>query len=130
MPYAKVIGSLMYAALQTQPDIAFAVQHLSQYTSNPAQEHWTAVKRVLRYLKGTRDGGIVYKRAETAPRIKIYADADFANRADTKYISGYACVMNSACLTWSSKKQSMVALSTTKAEYITLTHAAKQLTWI
>ena len=79
MPYAKAIGSLMYAALQTWLDIAFAVQHLSQYTSNPAQEHWTAVKRVLRYLKGTCDEGIVYKRAETAPRIKIYADADFAN---------------------------------------------------
>jgi hypothetical protein len=61
MPYAKAIGSLMYAALQTRPDIAFAVQHLSQYTSNPAQEHWTAVKRVLRYLKGTRDEGIIYK---------------------------------------------------------------------
>ena len=61
MPYAKAIGSLMYAALQTWLDIAFAVQHLSQYTSNPAQEHWTAVKRVLRYLKGTCDEGIVYK---------------------------------------------------------------------
>ena len=60
MPYAKGIGSLMYVALQTRPDIAFAVQHLSQYTSNPAQKHWTAVKRVLCYLKGTRDKGIVY----------------------------------------------------------------------
>ena len=65
-----------------------------------------------------------------APWIEIYADADFANRADAKSISGYACVMNGACLAWSSKKQSMVALSTTEAEYITLTHAAKQLTWI
>ena len=120
----------MYAALQTRPDIAFAVQHLSQYTSNPAQEHWTVVKRVLRYLKGTHDEGIVYKRAETAPRIEIYADADFANRADAKSISGYACVMNGACLAWSSKKQSTVALSTTEAEYIALTHVAKQLTWI
>ena len=109
MPYAKAIGSLMYAALQTRPDIAFAVQHLSQYTSNPAQEHWTAVKRVLRYLKGTRDEGIVYKRAEMAPRIEIYADADFANRADAKSISGYTCIMNGACLAWSSKKQSTVA---------------------
>ena len=102
----------MYAALQTRPDIAFAVQHLSQYTSNPAQEHWTVVKQVLRYLKGTRNEGIVYKQAETAPWIEIYADADFANRADAKSISGYACVMNGACLAWSSKKQSMVALST------------------
>ena len=60
MPYAKAIRSLMYVAIQTRPDISFAVQHLSQYTTNPTQEHWTAVKHVLQYLKGTRDEGIVY----------------------------------------------------------------------
>ena len=60
MPYAKAIGSLMYAAIQTRPDISFAVQHLSQYTTSPTQEHWTTVKCVLWYLKGTRDEGIVY----------------------------------------------------------------------
>ena len=60
IPYAKAIGSLMYVAIQTRPDISFVVQHLSQYTTNPTQEHWTAVKRVLRYLKGTRDEGIIY----------------------------------------------------------------------
>ena len=60
MPYTKAIGSLMYAAIQTQLDISFAVQHLSQYTTNLTQDHWTAVKRVLRYLKGTCDEGIVY----------------------------------------------------------------------
>ena len=130
IPYAKAIGSLMYAALQTWLDIAFAVQHLSQYTSNPAQEHWTVVKWVLRYLKGTCNEGIIYKRAETAPQIEIYADADFANWTNAKSISGYACVMNGTCLMWSSKKQSTVALSTTEADYITLTHVAKQLTWI
>ena len=79
MPYTKAIGSLMYVAFQTQPDIAFTVQHLSQYTSNPAQEHWTVVKQVLCYLKRTRDKRIVYKQAETAPRIEIYADAGFTN---------------------------------------------------
>jgi len=67
MPYAKAIGSLMYAAIQTRPDISFAVQHLSQYTPHPAQAHWAAVKRVLQYLKGTRDEGIVYKRAKAMP---------------------------------------------------------------
>ena len=60
MPYAKAIGSLMYAAIQTRLDISFTVQHLSQYTTNPTQDHWTAVKHVLQYLKGTRDEGIVY----------------------------------------------------------------------
>jgi len=130
VPYAKAIGSLMYAAIQTQPDIAFAVQNLSQYTSQPAPEHWTAVKRVLRYLKGTRDEGIIFKGAETLPKLEIFSDADFANRADAKSISGYACIMDGACIAWSSKKQGTVALSTTEAEYIALTHAAKQMIWI
>ena len=130
MPYAKAIGSLMYAAMQTQPDISFVVQHLSQYTINPTQEHWTAVKRVLWYLKGTRDEGIVYSRVGDTPRLEIYSDTGFANRTDAKSISGYACVIDGACITWSSKKQGTVALSTTEAEYIVLTHAAKQMTWI
>ncbi len=130
MPYAKAIGSLMYVAIQTRPDIAFAVQHLSQYTLHPAQAHWATVKCILRYLKGTRDEGIVYKRAESTPRLEVYSDADFANRADAKSISGYACVMDGACIAWSSKKQGMVSLSMTEAEYIALTHVAKQMMWI
>src|SRR6266481_9032641 len=76
MPYAKAIGSLMYAAIQTQPDIAFAVQHLSQYTPHPAQAHWATVKCILRYLKGTRDEGIVYKHAESTPRLEVYSNTD------------------------------------------------------
>ena len=60
MPYTKAIRSLMYAAIQTWPDISFAVQHLSQYTTNLTQDHWTAVKHILWYLKGTHDEGIVY----------------------------------------------------------------------
>src|SRR6266481_3144334 len=130
MPYAKAIGSLMYAAIQTQPDIAFVVQHLSQYTLHPAQEHWATVKCVLQYLKGTCNEGIIYKHAKTMPQLKVYSDTNFANRADAKSISGYACVMDGACIMWSSKKQGMVSLSTTEAEYIALTHTAKQMMWI
>src|SRR5882724_3739303 len=130
VPYTKAVGSLMYVAIQKRPDIAFAVQNLSQYTSQPAPEHWMAVKRVLRYLKGTRDEGILFKRAETLLKLEIFSDTDFANWADAKSISGYACVMDGACIAWSSKKQGTVALSTTEAKYIALTHAAKQMVWI
>ena len=59
VPYAKAIGSLMYAALSTQLDLAFAIQHLSQFTTTFGLEHWTTVKHVFQYLKGTRDGGII-----------------------------------------------------------------------
>ena len=130
MPYAKAIRSLMYTAIQMRPDISFVVQHLSQYTTNPTQEHWTTVKHVLWYLKGTCDEGIVYSWTGNTPQLKIYSDTNFANRMDAKSISGYACIIDGACIVWSSKKQGTVALSTTEVEYIVLTHAAKQMTWI
>ena len=94
------------------------------------QEHWTTVKHVLWYLKGTCDKGITYSWAGNTPPLKIYSDANFANRTDAKSISGYACIIDGACIVWSPKKQGTVALSTTKVEYIVLTHAAKQMTWI
>ena len=130
VPYSKAIRSLMYMAIQTRPDIAFVVQNLSQYTSHPAHEHWMAVKQVLWYLKGTRDEGILFKCAKTLPKLEIFSDTDFANQADVKSISGYVCIMDGACITWSSKKQGTVALSTAEAEYISLIHATKQMIWI
>ena len=90
MPYAKVIRSLMYVAIQTRPDISFVVQHLSQYMTNLMQEHWTAVKHVLWYLKGTCNEGIVYSRAGNTQQLEIYSNANFANQTDTKSILGYS----------------------------------------
>ena len=74
--------------------------------------------------------GIIYSRAGNTPQLEIYSNADFTNPTDAKSISGYACIIDSTCITWSSKKQGTVALSTTKAEYIALTHAVKQMMWI
>ena len=82
MPYAKAIGYLMYAAIQTWPDISFMVQHLSQYTTNLMQEHWTAVKHVLQYLKGTCNKGIVYSQVGNTPGLEIYSDTEFTNQTD------------------------------------------------
>ena len=92
--------------------------------------HWTAIKRVLRYLKGTKDQGIVFRQKPDALELQVYADADFANSQDAKSISGYCCNLGGGCIAWSSKKQSVVALSTTEAEYIALAHASKQLIWL
>lgn len=128
--YAKMIGSLMYAALGTRPDIAFTVQHLSKFTNNHDKSHRTAVKRVFRYLKGTRDVGIIFKRNPEGLNFRMFVDADFANLPDAKSVSGYASLIGGGCATWSAKKQPIVALSTTEAEYIALTHGGKQLTWL
>jgi hypothetical protein len=81
-------------------------------------------------LKGTRDNGLIFKTLKTGFNLKIFADADFANGADAKSISGYACLLGESCIAWSSKKQSVVALSTTEAEYIALTHSAKEMVWL
>ena len=89
----KAISSLMYMAMQTCPDIAFAVQHSSQYTPQPAQEHWTTVKHILCYLKGTHNKGIIYTWAKIMPRLEIYSNADFANQIDAKSMSGCVCVV-------------------------------------
>ena len=120
----------MYAAIGTWLDIAFAIQHLSQFTTNHTTEHWMAVKCVLHYLKGTRDQGLIFRRLNTGFNLKIYADADFANTSDAKSISGYACLIRDSCVAWLSKKQSVVVLSTTEAEYIALTHSAKEMVWL
>ena len=76
VPYSEVIGSLLYIARGTRPDISFAVQHLSQFLDNPLTEHWTQAKRVLRYLKGTAEIGITYKSSDQAQQPHAYSDAD------------------------------------------------------
>jgi Reverse transcriptase (RNA-dependent DNA polymerase) len=129
IPYATAIGSLMYTALGMRPDLAFTVQHLSQFTTSYGQEHWTAIKHALRYLKGTRDCGIIFKRGAGLD-LELFVDSDYANHADAISISGYVAMIGGGCIAWSSKKQRTIALSTTEAEYIALTEGAKQLVWL
>ena len=119
----------MYAALGTRPDISYAVQALSQFSSRPGPSHWTAVKRVFRYLKGTRNLAITYGNTSEFS-IRGYSDADWGqNRADRRSISGYAFLSAGGIISWSSKKQSTVALSTMEAEYVALAHATKEALW-
>ena len=117
IPYAQAMGSIMYAALGSRPDLTFTIQHLSQFTTNHRTEHWMAVKHALRYLSGTRDAGVVFKKTDKL-ELEIFVDLDFANRADALSIGGYVVMLGGGCVAWSSKKQCTVALSTTEAEYI------------
>ncbi|KAJ3525782.1 hypothetical protein NMY22_g10431 [Coprinellus aureogranulatus] len=128
---ATAIGLLLYAAMGTRPDIAYAVQRLAQFTRKPQPKHWTAVKRIFRYLKGTRDLHLTYGGPEVAwtPEIDTFCDADWASNVDHKSISGYVCTLAGGAVAWSLKKQTSVALSTAKAKYIAATQAAKQVLW-
>ena len=93
----------MYSALGSRPDLAFVIQHLSQFTTSYGPGHWTAVKHVLRYLKGTRDDGLTFSR-ETGLDLELFVDADYTNRADALSIGGYMAMLGGGSITWSSKK--------------------------
>lgn len=120
----------MYLAIATRPDIAFAVNRLAQFTQNPRQRHWTAVKRVFRYLKGTKGHGIRYGEPYGDDEgLKFYSDADWASSADRKSISGHVVTVAGGAVAWGAKKQSNVALSTAEAEYLAAVQTAKQVLW-
>lgn len=126
VPYRQAIGSLMYLMICTRPDIAYAVGRLSQFCENPLKSHWKAVKRVLRYVKGTRSRGIVFRPTENLT-LTGYADSDWAGCADSlKSTEGYIFLLSGGAIAWRSKKQSVFATSSCEAEYIATCSARKQ----
>jgi hypothetical protein len=126
--YQSVVGSLMYLATCTRPDIAFAVGMLARFSSKPKRSHWTAAKRVLRYLKGTNNLGILYKGDLG---MHGYSNADWAGDADDrKSTSGYLFLIAGGPVSWKSRKQSTVALSTAEAEYVALSTAIQECMWM
>ena len=134
VPYRKLIRLLMYAAMATCPDIAHTVTALSQFLENPGCAHWQAAQRVLKYLKGTADFGLMYGLADSvgmpAGKPVGYTDADFASQEHWHSVSGYVFSMHGGAISWSSKTQAIIVLSSTEAEYIASTHAAKEAKWL
>jgi hypothetical protein len=131
--YATIVGSLMYAMLGTRPDLAYVVGILGRYSSAPKSCHWEIAKRALRYLKGTREMQLTYH--ETAVDIGMdfhgWTDADWCGDSDTsKSTSGFVFISNGGAIGWSSKRQTMVALSSTESEYIGLSNAGQHLMWL
>ncbi|KAH9468237.1 hypothetical protein Pst134EA_033418 [Puccinia striiformis f. sp. tritici] len=130
--FQKAIGMLNYLALHTRPDITFAVNLLAQFTSNPNEAHWSAVKHLLRYLRGTSTMGIHYTHSSDPDEgLCGWADADYATSLVTKKsTSGYVITMYGNPICWSTKKQPVVAQSTTEAEFVAINRCAKQLRWL
>ena len=128
--YQQAIGSLTYAAICTRPDISAAVGVLSQFMSNPNSVHWTGVKRILRYLRGTANYGLIYD-GKTEVELVGYSDADWAGDVNTRRsTSGYAFQLGNATITWSSRRQQTVARSSTEAEYVALSAATQECIWL
>ena len=128
--YQSAIGSLMYLPVGTRPDITYIVSNLARFSSKPTTDNWNAVKRVMRYLSGTTKLGILYSNECTNGLIG-YSDADWGGDInDRKSTSGYIFKLNGGAVSWRSKKQSCIALSTAEAEYIALSAAAQESLWL
>ncbi|XP_071921747.1 disease resistance protein At4g27190-like [Coffea arabica] len=129
VPYASAVSSLMYAMVCTRPDIADVVGVVSRYLSNPGKEHWNAVKWILRYSKGTSRLCLCFGNGKTM--LDGYTDADMAGDLDNgKSTSGYLMIFVGGAVSWQSKLQKCIALSSTKAEYIAITEACKETFWL
>jgi Reverse transcriptase (RNA-dependent DNA polymerase) len=128
MPYRELIGALNWLAVGSRPDIAFVIGQLVQFLENPGRVHWDAAKQVVRYLKSTKDLKSTYGGGDKHG-FKGYSDADGVTQDHRRAISGFAVLVDGGAVSWSSKKQELVTLSTMEAEYVGTTHAAKELIW-
>uniref|UniRef100_A0A2N9EIR8 CCHC-type domain-containing protein n=1 Tax=Fagus sylvatica TaxID=28930 RepID=A0A2N9EIR8_FAGSY len=131
VPYASAVGCLMYAMVCTRPDLAHAVSTVSRYMANPRREHWNAVKWIFRYLKGTAEHGILFSRQPGTNSVVGYVDADYAGEVDDRRsTTGYVFTLSGGPICWKSTLQSIVAMSTTEAEYMAIAEAAKEALWL
>ena len=128
--YQSIVGSLLYAAIATRPDIAQAVGAVSKFSSSPTEAHLTAAKQILRYLKGTANYGIKYQKSDSGNLIG-YSDADWAGDCDDRHsTTGNLFLMAGGPVSWLSKKQAIVALSTSEAEYVAVSTATQEAVWL
>lgn len=127
--YRQAVGALLYLAGGTRPDIAFATAYMSQFNEHPTEQHWSGIKHILRYIKGTKSYALVFRKAGTC--VQAFCDADWASdRTDRKSFSGYVFTLAGAAISWSSRKQRCTALSTVEAEYVAMCQAAKEALWL
>lgn len=129
-PYREAVGSLMYLAIGTRPDISFAVGNASRFLEKPESTHVNAVKRIFKYIKGTINYGILYD-GKFGINFHGYSDADHGGDIETRRsTTGYAFVLGSGIISWCSERQKCVSISTTEAEYVAASQAVKELVWL
>lgn len=127
--YGSVIGTLLYAALSTRPDISHVVSFLCRFVSCPLPKHWEAAMYVLRYLKGTAHLGLVYRQGN--PKLIVSTDSNWGGDVDDqKSQTGVVSKMNGCAVSWKSQKQSVVSLSSAEAEYMAAGEGAKEALWL
>jgi hypothetical protein len=129
-PYRPILGSVMWGQLATRPDLSFSVSLLARFQANPGINHWSALMHVIGYIKNTLDYGLTYSREyDISPT--AFVDADYGGCKDTRRsTSGYVFTMAGGAVSWSSKRQATVALSTVEAEYVAMSRCAQQMAWM
>jgi hypothetical protein len=128
--YQSLVGSLLYASVGTRPDIAQAVGAVCKFNANPSEAHMTAAKRILRYLKGTATLCLKYQHTGEM-KVIGYSDSDFAGDMDDRHsTTGNIFICAKGAISWLSKKQPTVSLSTTEAEYVALSCATQEVIWL
>ena len=129
VPYQNLIGSLMYLAVLTRPDISFSVSLLSQFNNCHSEVHWQCAKRILRYLKGTKNHHLKFCKNDM--KLQGFVDADWANNLeDRKSYTGYIFKLCDSVISWASVKQRTIALSSTEAEYMAISEASKEAIYL
>lgn len=126
--YRAAIGSLMHLAVDTRLDIMFAVSTVTQFSLDPKIAHWKAVKKIFKYLSGMK--GLVLTFDNGKKGLQSYIDANRGSQEHWHTISGYAYLLDMEAISWASKKQKIVTLSTAQVKYIAVTHTAKEGIWL
>ncbi|XP_060959182.1 secreted RxLR effector protein 161-like [Cannabis sativa] len=132
IPYTNGVGSLMYVMVCTRPDLAYSLSIVSRFIGDPGQEHWSALKWILRYVKGSLDIGLTFgNKSNSQEELTGFVDSDYAGSIDTrKSLTGYAFTVLGGCVSWKSNLQKVVALSSTEVEYMAATKAVKEAIWL
>lgn len=130
IPYQQAVGSLMYLIQGTRPDLAFSVNYVCRYSTCYTGEHWKAVKRIMRYLRGTADLKLAFRKNANHDFMG-YTDADWGTDTDDrKSVTGFVFIRSGSAISWCSKKQPTVALSTAEAEYMALSACMQEAVWL
>ena len=127
-PYRELIGCLMYGMLATRPDLSFSVNYFSRYQHDQSENRWRGLKRILQYIRGTLRYNLCYRKG--GENLSCFVDADFRSVQDRKSTSGFLFKVFGNTVSWTTRTQTSVALSSTEAEYIALATAAADLLWL
>src|SRR6266542_3984518 len=129
VPYSNAVGSLMYAMVCSRPDLSHALSAVSRYMANPGKEHWNAVQWIFRYLRGTSNACLQFGKSRDG--LIGYVDSEYVGDLDKRRsLTDYIFAIGGCAVSWKASLQATVALSTTEAEYIAISKACKEASWL